>query len=135
MLRRLRKVAWAGAAVPVLAVVRAGLSFASYARLRRIIPTGEGGANPSLETIGRCAWALQRGSYLVPGASCLTQALAGQWLLATLGYTSRVIVGVRSSDTGLAAHAWLLASGRTVIGGQSEDLDRFTPLTELGRRP
>ena len=133
MNRRLRKLAWATAAVLTLAIVRLGLSLFSYARLRKILPTSNLGDQPSKDLTDRCAWALNRGSRVVPGASCLTQALAGQWLLDRLGYASQVVIGVRPVTGGsLAAHAWLVASERTVVGGDAEDLGRFQKLTELG---
>ena len=133
MNRKLRKLIWAIAAIVTLAIVRLGLSLASYARLRKILPSPCEGNKPSKEVLDRCAWALTRGSRVVPHATCLTQALAGQWLLHRLGYASQVVIGVRPLDgDSLAAHAWLNASGRTVVGGDAEDLSRFRKLTELG---
>ena len=133
MNRRLRKLTWAIVAVLTLATIRLGLSLISYARLRKILSSPDQGDQPPKDLVDRCAWALTRGSRVVPGASCLTQALAGQWLLHRLGYASKVVIGVRPVAGGsLAAHAWLVASGRTVVGGDAEDLSRFQKLTELG---
>ena len=135
MPRGLRKLIWLATAALTMSVVRLGLTFFSYAKLKRILPTSSShtGRKPSKEVTDRCAWALTRGSRIVPGASCLTQALAGQWILHRLGFASQVVIGVRPEDGGsLAAHAWLLAAGRTVVGGDQEELGRFTKLTELG---
>lgn len=133
MPRGLRKLIWATTATLTLAIVRVGLTFFSYASLKRILPGPGHGREPSKEVTDRCAWALTRGSRVVPGASCLTQALAGQWMLHRLGFTSQVLIGVRPEGGGsLAAHAWLVAGGRTVVGGDAEDLSRFKKLTELG---
>ena len=135
MPRSLRKLVWAVAATLTLAVVRLGLTLFSYARLKTILPSSRlatGREAPKAVT-DRCAWALTRGSRIVPGASCLTQALAGQWMLHRLGFVSQVFIGVRPEDgLSLAAHAWLVAAGRTVVGGHEEDLSRFKKLTELG---
>lgn len=132
--RALRKLLWAASALAVVASVRAGLSCLGYARLKRLMPkTKRVRAEAPQAVLDRCAWALTRASRIVPGASCLTQALAGQWLLARLGFASQVAVGVRPEGQGsLAAHAWLTSSGRVVVGGTAEDLTRFTRLLELG---
>ena len=64
------------------------------------------------------AWSVAAASRLVPGANCLTQALAGQLLLARRGRASRIRIGVRPGPNGaLLAHAWLLSGSRVLLGG------------------
>lgn len=134
--RGLRKLVWAASAVSLLVVVRTGLSCFSYARLKAILPKTEGGLDPPPEIVDRCAWAVTRGSRLVPGATCLTQALSGRWLLWLLGYRSHVVIGVRPLENGsLAAHAWLQSAGRTVVGGDAEDTCKFQTIVEIGASP
>jgi hypothetical protein len=66
---------------------------------------------------------------MVPGASCLTQALAAQYLLARSGHRSQLRVGVAQDPSGrLLAHAWLVSDGRVVIGGSSRKLARYSLL-------
>lgn len=75
----------------------------------------------------RIAWAVATGSRLVPGAACLTQALAARLLLERRGYPARVRVGIsRTEGAELLAHAWLESDGRIVLGGT--DLTQYTPL-------
>lgn len=61
--------------------------------------------------------------------SCLTQALAGWILLTRHGATARVKIGVATpGEQRLAAHAWLEAENRVILG----DAD---PATGLGLEP
>lgn len=73
------------------------------------------------------SWAVRAASPYVPSATCLTQALTLRALLAREGISSKLEIGVTHDDeAGFAAHAWLEAGGRVVIGG--ERLDRYTRL-------
>ena len=87
---------------------------------------------PSTDAVQTVAWAVHTGSRYVPSATCLTQALAGQILLARYGYASELRIGVaQASGRDFEAHAWLLYDDEVVIGGGG-DLSRFTPLPPLG---
>lgn len=78
----------------------------------------------------RTAWAVHVASRGVPGSTCLSRALALQWLLARHGYRSRLRLGVARPDRSvLAAHAWVELDGRVLIG--DDDLERFVRLPEL----
>lgn len=59
---------------------------------------------------------IRRVSRLVPGATCLTQAVAGQILLQRNGYHATLRLGVRTGAQGFAAHAWLEQDGRKILG-------------------
>jgi len=82
-----------------------------------------------------CAHAVSRAARLVPRASCLTQALALQRLLARRGLESSLFLGVdragkpsrtaRPRALRFEAHAWVEWRGRILIGG---DISRWTPL-------
>ncbi len=74
-------------------------------------------------------WAVAAASRRVPRASCLTQALALQEMLARAGLASDLHIGVAKSEDGrFEAHAWLEREGRVVIGGRVE---RFTRLARV----
>lgn len=62
--------------------------------------------------------------------SCLTQALAGQWMLRRRKVASVLHVGVAKPGPEITAHAWLTAGDRVVCGG--EESPSFTP---IGRFP
>ncbi|HTR21474.1 MAG TPA: lasso peptide biosynthesis B2 protein [Gemmatimonadales bacterium] len=83
-------------------------------------------------TAERIGWAVSVASRVVPRATCLPQALAGEALLAQDRHPVALRIGVVKTDRGrLEAHAWVESAGRIVVG----DLDRrhaaYTPLPPL----
>ena len=121
-------------AAVLLAAIRIGLAVLPYRRLHglvdrlaRVSPPHTL-APPALPD--RIAWAVTRASRAVPGATCLTQALAARVLLERGGHPARVRVGIgRAEGAPLVAHAWVESEGRIVLGGT--DLARYTPLSAL----
>ncbi len=115
--------------LPVVAATRLGLALFSYRTVRGWIPD-HGRELPSApETARRIGWAVRNAARLVPGASCLTQALAAQYLLARAGCRSHLQVGVARDPAGrFLAHAWLVSDGKVVIGGSSRELARYAVL-------
>ena len=131
--RGISKLAWFLRAAFVIIIVRAALTLLSYSRLKSWLPSAARLPPAPQAEQARCAWAIARAARFVPRATCLTQALAGQWLLARKGYGSRVMIGVRRGQgLSVAAHAWLRVGDEVVLGGDTEDLSAFTELTELG---
>lgn len=120
-------------AVVAVAVVRVGLTLLPF----RILPgllARRTRARPRTAGVSRenVAWAVGTASRYVPRATCLTQALAAQLLLAGEGEASRLHVGVaRASDGTFRAHAWLESEGRIVIGGSGTEVRRYVPLLAL----
>jgi hypothetical protein len=80
-------------------------------------------------TIDRVAFAIPRMGARVPWkGTCLVQALAAQRWLARRGIGSEIVLGARKGDgSGLDAHAWLVAGGRTIVGGDVEGYEPFQP--------
>ncbi len=73
-------------------------------------------------------WAITQAARLVPGATCIVQALAGRTLLHRNGHPAVLRLGVaREADTQLAAHAWLELNGNIVMG----NLPPFASYTPL----
>lgn len=120
-------------ALAALVLVRLGLTIIGLAGvrslgLREALPNQIGQFERA--RLGR---AIRLAARAVPFASCLTQAEAGQILLARRGIASTVCLGVRETAIGaLAAHAWLISDGRVVIGGGAHGIAGFRPLAELG---
>lgn len=78
------------------------------------------------------AWAVKNVSRVIPFASCLTQALSLQRLLAREGYSSTIRIGVKLDDKDkVDAHAWVLFEDRVLIGGNDRHLDDYSVLTDL----
>ena len=50
-------------------------------------------------------------------AKCFQQGLALQRMLRRRGVDARLHYGIATLDKGLAAHVWIAAGGRTVMGG------------------
>lgn len=110
-------------------------------------------ARASIDEVWDCSHAVRRAAWLVPKASCLTQAMALQMMLAQRGHHCAVCIGVerraaapeneiggtapklqpnplaRGSDVAdgkFRAHAWVEWHGRVLIGG---DVRQWKPLT------
>ena len=115
----------------VVVVVRLGLTMLSYNRVRRVVTRLDASEPAGIGDLRRVAWGVAAAARLVPGASCLTQALSGQYLLARQGNASKIRIGIER-DTGaeLKAHAWLVSGDHIVLGGS---LGRFTHLVDHGQ--
>lgn len=122
--------------VPVVAATKLGLVILSYRTLRRWIPSRTAANPASIDELRRTGWGVRNAARLVPGATCLTQALAAQFLLARAGHRSQIRIGVaKDVDGEFLAHAWLISDGRVVVGGASRDLRRYASLADLDYGP
>jgi hypothetical protein len=112
-----------------LAITRLNLSVRSNAWLRRQIISQPRAANPSAASppVERVCWAIGVASRLVPGSSCLCQALAARRVLASSGHLSVLRIGVAVASEAFQAHAWLESQGSIVIG-QPSDEKAYSPL-------
>jgi hypothetical protein len=59
--------------------------------------------------------------------NCLRRSLALHRLLARRGVASRLVIGVRRTEGGLEAHAWIESAGR-VLGDRPDVAALYTPL-------
>lgn len=115
--------------------VRLGLSFLRFATLSRLL------ARRMAPVVGRereipverIAWSVRVASRFVPKATCLTQALTAQTLMARRGYPGELRIGVARDGKGVFnAHAWVEYEGRIVIGELG--YEEFTPLPQFDVR-
>ncbi|WP_296312825.1 lasso peptide biosynthesis B2 protein [Erythrobacter sp.] len=111
-----------------LAAMRLALSLRGYAAIRAGLPE----APPTRDGhfyARQLARRITRLARLVPGASCLTQALALQYLLARAGHGCTLHIGVKRDAAGqFAAHAWVSCNGRIVLGAEGTRLGDYTAL-------
>ncbi len=115
-----------------VARVRGGLSFGGLKSVRAAMLPDAVASSLDFWAARRVGKAIGLVSYLVPFASCLTQAQACQIVLARRGIQSVMFLGVRASGTsGLKAHAWLTVNGR-LITGAGPDLARFRVIASFG---
>jgi hypothetical protein len=124
-------------AVVIVAAIRLGLSLLPYRilapLLARLSPAPTGEAPAGRHEPDRVAWAVRAAARYIPRATCMTQALAAQHLLARCGEPSEIHIGAAyDTGRGVTAHAWLAAGGKVIIG--AETMDRYLPLTWLTRR-
>lgn len=79
----------------------------------------------------RLAWAVRAASRFLPAATCLTQSLALQSLLAATGRAGTVEIGVRKDDgPRMQAHAWVELDGRALLSTPDE-IDRYAHMLTL----
>ena len=110
----------------LVGAIRAGLCLLPFRIVQRITAKTARGAEP-IQSAARYVWAVRAVSRYVPGATCLTQALAAQVLLAQSGCNSRVEIGVtKDEQRRFRAHAWVVCADEIVIGGA--EADRYIPL-------
>lgn len=116
-------------------MVRLALWALPFQRVRRLTSrlSRAGASRPVDETVSvkTLTWAVRAASRWVPAASCLTQALVAQIMLANRGLPHALHIGVARGERGtFEAHAWIESEGRVVLGGLP-DLARFTRLPPL----
>lgn len=79
-------------------------------------PEGGGVAPSERRTVGR---AVERVAWHLPfRARCLPQAMAAQWMLRRRGERSTLVLGARRGGGATEFHAWLLAGGELIVGGE-----------------
>jgi len=103
----------------VVATVRAALWICPYDQVRHSLKKRRAGSKDqaSSATIGRFVSAVAR---YIPGANCLTRAVAAEALLRSHGHDARLRIGVSKNEAdALLAHAWVESGGDIVIGGDA----------------
>ncbi len=115
-------------AAATLVAVRCALHLASIERLR----TWAGHLREGNRPADRIIWSVRTAARRVPGATCLSSALALQHLLSSAGHPSQVHIGVARDASGFMAHAWLVYDGVVVIG--EEEHERYAHLTAWDAR-
>ena len=128
-----------GQSVLLLGAIRLGLWLLPFRTVQHLVARTARKSPEAQEADGaivdRVVWVVRVASRCVPNATCLTQALVTQVLLARRGHPVHLRIGVTRSETGeFQAHAWVECQGRVVIGGASAPV-RFTPFPPLdGKR-
>lgn len=117
-----------GVAWLTVAVVRVALSLLPLRLVRRLVDAAAT-RRPwlPLDAPTHTAHRVTRVARGVPGATCLTQALAARLLLAWHGHPHAVVrFGVRRVEAGVTAHAWVEYRGTVIVGGP--DVSAYVPL-------
>lgn len=112
--------------------VRVMLTLVGYKNIPQARPVHLASAKHAPNEI---ASAISRVARLVPGASCLTQAVAARKILALNGYASVIRIGVKpDASRRFLAHAWVIVDDKIVLGGDQHSLADFSVLTEFSVR-
>ncbi len=110
--------------------IRAALWVLPYRVVRQFLNRSRG-ISVEACTCSRIAWAISAVSRYIPGATCLTQALAGEVLLRKSGHQPTLHIGVaKLNSRALEAHAWIEVQGKIVLGDVGTE--RFTPMRAAG---
>ena len=107
-------------AVLLMGAIRLGLRVSTVGALR--LALGRLGLRParaaSPERTDEIAHAVMRASAVVPGATCLVQAVALEALLVRRGVPAQLQIGFGRTDEGaVRGHAWVEAAG-TLLGAE-----------------
>ncbi len=129
----LRRAALLLRALVAVAAVRLLLWLRLGGALRGRLARAPARDEPSLAEQREVAWSVAAAARLVPGATCLTQAMAGQALLSRLGKAStiRITLPAEAPDGALRPHAWLLANTTILLGGTPQEFAAHRPITEF----
>jgi hypothetical protein len=109
--------------LPLVAGIRVALWLAPLRQVGRLLRACERlpFPVPSDLPVSRLEWAVQAASRRIPRATCLTQSLALQFLLARSGRSSEVHIGVRKdTEAGFQSHAWVECEGRVLLSAPYE---------------
>jgi hypothetical protein len=134
--RSFGEVLLAAEALVLLFVFRAALAVFPVRRILQVLTRPRAWADePATSVDGqeiaiavRIRWAVLAATRNGPARFvCFPQSLAAYAMLRRRGVASTIVYGVaRSPEGALIAHTWLMAGGRTVVGGEGSDA--FTPI-------
>jgi hypothetical protein len=116
--------------IALLAGAKLSLKTMPFLRVKRLVE----GARPHSLFQGRfnprqVASAVKRAAPLVPGATCLPQAIACQLLLTWSGFEGRLQIGIRKEEN-IEGHAWVECEGRVLVGG-AESVGKYSSMMTL----
>ena len=116
----------------VVAISRLALWVIPFPILRRVMArTPSSLAGLSTFSIEQLRWAVLATARRVPQASCLTQAMALQWLMTRSGRPSHLRIGVaKDAERGFRSHAWIEYQQKILIGDNG-DLAAYVPMASI----
>jgi hypothetical protein len=101
-----------------------------FSRYKRDLEEGVGRGAPRglARWVGDCVY---EASGYFPPATCLSRAMAAQFILSRKGYASKIQVGVARDRNKIIAHAWLITGNYVVVGNEHNELSRYRLITEF----
>jgi hypothetical protein len=83
--------------------------------------------------VARAAKRIAQAKHFCPGSTCLSEAIAGHFVMSRLGLESEIRIGVAKTEGQFKAHAWLECKGGIVIGDPSPEGTQYSPMPSLRR--
>lgn len=111
-------------------LIRVGLYFFRFDRIRKMMVQPVVGDPERAAKLLRILEAIRFASAIVPKATCMTQAIAGQAIASWFGIPTRLHLGAQKTQAGTVNfHAWLVWREQVVLGGEDVVIDDFNSLT------
>lgn len=99
------------------------LPFRTLQRIQQHLGERRPSGRPSRHTAREIATAIGAAARYIPRATCLTRALAAQFLLKANGHAAILHIGVARPEVGaFQAHAWVESGGTVLLGGSEAAL-------------
>lgn len=122
----------------LMLIIKLGLAVIPFSLLLNLLRAWREGRSGTRvldpKSVERATWGIEVMSPYIPGATCLTRALAALTLLGNLDQTVCVRIGIaKKEDGGLTAHAWVEIEGQILMGNQL-DLSRYAVLSPANRQ-
>jgi hypothetical protein len=122
-------------AVILIGIVQAGFRILPFATLLRVLSAAKRLRHRSHHRQPRIGWAVAAAAKLVPGRTCLSDALAADVMLCRRGCQSSLRLGVKKRNGSAEppqAHAWVESDG-TIVAGELATLSEYRTLPHRGR--
>ena len=110
--------------------VKCGLRLLPFRTMVTLIKKDLIKAGPTSFPLNQLLGAMDTAGRVVPRATCLVRAIAGQAFLARYGHETDLRIGVLKdqSEKRVKAHAWLESHGRVLLGGAVGSYTAFPTL-------
>lgn len=122
-------------ALILIGIVQGGFRILPFAMLLRVLSAAKRLRHRSHHRQSRIGWAVTATAKLVPGRTCLSDALAADVMLCRRGYQSSLRLGVKKRNSGAEppeAHAWVESDG-TIVAGELATLSEYRTLQHRDR--
>ena len=117
-------------------LVRISLYITKFTTLRTWLVSPTARKSDNAARVHIVARTISRAARCVPGATCLTQALAGQAVLSWFDVDTDLVIGAAGKASEGAGedtefHAWLIWRETILLGGEELSQRRFVPLSRM----
>ena len=117
----------------LIGIVQAGFRILPFATLLRVLSGAKRLRRRARHSHSSIGWAVNAAARLMPGRTCLSDALVADVMLCRRGYPSCLRLGVKKGNGAAApeAHAWVECEGR-IVAGEVAALDEYRAFPNRG---